>query len=181
NRIQSLNHKGEFYDVQGPLCMKRPVQGRPVLVQAGSSAAGLDFGAKFADVIYTSQPLKDESVEFTKNFKQTVAEHGRRPEDVTVLPGIVPILGSTQAEADAILEDLGNHVNMETGLYLLENRLEMDLSGLDLDDRIPNDYWAKGPVKQSRSRWEIFRQLGQDEGYTIRDLILEHSRGHGHQ
>src|SRR5699024_1458783 len=88
---------------------------------------------------------------------------------------------STQAEADAILEDLGNHVNMETGLYLLENRLEMDLSGLDLDDRIPNDYWAKGPVKQSRSRWEIFRQLGQDEGYTIRDLILEHSRGHGHQ
>lgn len=180
-RIQALNHKGEFYDVQGPLCMKRPIQGRPILVQAGSSAAGLNFGAQYADVIYTSQPLKNESIDFTSQFKQTVAKHGRNPQDVKVLPGIVPILGETQAEADEILRDLGNHVNMNTGLYLLENRLEMQLGDLDLDDRIPDEYWAKGPLKQSRSRWEIFRQLGQEEGYTIRELILEHSRGHGHQ
>lgn len=181
SRIQAINHKGEHYDVQGPLCMKRPVQGRPILVQAGSSAAGLEFGAQYADVIYTSQPLKQESIDFTTSFKQAVVRNGRRAEHVKVLPGIVPILGETQAEADEILKDLGNHVNMQTGLYLLENRLEMDLSNLDLDDRIPDEYWAKGPVKQSRSRWEIFRQLGQDERYTIRELVLEHSRGHGHQ
>lgn len=181
SRIRPLNHKGEFYDVQGPLCMKRPVQGRPILVQAGSSGPGLAFGAKYADVIYTSQPLKQESIDFTSMFKKEVADNGRRPEDVKVLPGIVPILGSTQAEADEVLKDLANHVNMETGLYLLENRLEMKLGELDLDERIPDEYWAAGPVKQSRSRWEIFRHLGQDRGYTVRELILEHSRGHGHQ
>lgn len=181
SRIRPLNHQGEFYDVQGPLCMKRPVQGRPILVQAGSSGPGLAFGAQYADVIYTSQPLKQESIDFTSMFKRTVADYGRSPEDVKVLPGIVPILGSTQAEADEVLRDLGNHVNMETGLYLLENRLEMKLGELDLDERIPDEYWAAGPVKQSRSRWEIFRHLGQDRGYTIRELVLEHSRGHGHQ
>lgn len=180
-RIQPLNHKGEFFEVAGPFNMKRPVQGRPILVQAGSSGPGINFGAKFADVIYTSQPIKGESIEFNKKLKEAVKGHGRRPEDVKILPGIVPILGETQADADEILQDLSNHVHMPTALYLLENRLEMDLSEFDLDERIPDELWAKGPVKQSRSRWEIFRHLGQDEGYTIRELVLEHAHGHGHQ
>lgn len=179
--IKSLDHTGEFFDVQGPLNMRRPVQGRPVLVQAGSSTAGLEFGSQFADAIYTTQPLKDEALRFYKAFKEQVRSKGRRPQDVKVIPGIVPILGATDKEAQDVMRNLGDHVNMDTGRYLLENRLEMKLDELDLDERIPSSYWRNGPVKQSKSRWEVFRHLGEDKGYTVRDLILEHSRGHGHQ
>jgi FMN-dependent oxidoreductase (nitrilotriacetate monooxygenase family) len=180
-RIKPLRHSGEFFDVQGPLNMRRPVQGRPVLVQAGSSAAGLDFGSTYADAIYTTQPLKDEAVRFYKGFKEQIRAKGRRPEDVKVIPGIVPILGRTEKEAQDVMRNLGDHVNMETGRYLLENRLEMQLGEIGLDERIPASFWQQGPVKQSKSRWEVFRHLGEDKGYTLRELILEHSRGHGHQ
>jgi FMN-dependent oxidoreductase (nitrilotriacetate monooxygenase family) len=180
-RIKPLKHSGEFFDVQGPLNMRRPVQGRPVLVQAGSSSAGLEFGSAYADAIYTTQPLKDEAVRFYKGFKDQVRSKGRRPEDVKVIPGIVPILGRTDKEAQDVMRNLGDHVNMETGRYLLENRLEMKLGEVGLDERIPATYWRQGPVKQSKSRWEVFRHLGEDKGYTLRELILEHSRGHGHQ
>lgn len=181
NRIQTLNHKGEFYDVKGPFNMKRPVQGRPLLVQAGASPAGLNFGSAYADAIYTSQPIKEDSIRFYNEFKSLVAGHGRAPEDVKIIPGIVPILGSTDKEAQDVMRDLGNHVNMDTGLYLLENRLEMKLDEIDLDERIPAAFWDNGPVKQSKSRWELFRHLSVDKNYTLRELIVEHSRGHGHQ
>lgn len=180
-RIQALNHKGEFFDVQGPFNMKRPVQGRPLLVQAGASPAGLNFGSAYADAIYTSQPIKEDSIRFYNEFKTLVTGHGRAPEDVKIIPGIVPILGATEKEAQEVMRDLGSHVNMDTGLYLLENRLEMKLDEIDLDERIPAAFWANGPVKQSKSRWGLFRHLAVDKNYTLRELIVEHSRGHGHQ
>lgn len=180
SKIRSLKHSGEFYNVQGPLNMRRPPQGRPVLVQAGSSEAGLRFGSRYADAIYTTQPLKGESISFYEYFKSMVEQHGRSRDSVKVLPGIVPILGKTDAEAQDVLRNLGDHVNMDTGRYLLENRLEMKLGEIGLDERIPDSLWV-GPVKQSKSRFEVFRHLGQDKGYTLRELILEHSRGHGHQ
>lgn len=180
-RIKPLRHTGEFFDVQGPLNMRRPVQGRPVLVQAGSSAAGLEFGSRFADAIYTTQPVKEDSMAFYRQFKGLVGGHGRNPDHVKVIPGIVPILGATEKEAQDVMRNLGDHVNMASGRYLLENRLEMKLDEIDLDERIPSSYWSRGPVKQSKSRWEVFRHLSEDKGYTLRELILEHSRGHGHQ
>ncbi|MCZ4150556.1 nitrilotriacetate monooxygenase, partial [Escherichia coli] len=79
DKIHPINHEGEFFKVQGPINMPRSPQGRPVLVQAGSSGPGMELGSSVADGIYTAQPLKEPSVEFYAKFKAMAAAKGRNP------------------------------------------------------------------------------------------------------
>lgn len=178
-KIKALNHHGEFFRVDGPINMPRSPQGRPVMVQAGSSDAGLAVGSKWADAIYTTQPLKDPAIQFYNGFKQRVIAAGRNPEHVKVIPGIVPIVAETQKEALELQNTLADHVNLELGRRFIETRLEMDLSEFDYDERIPEEMFV-GPKKESKSRYEVFRRLAVDEKFTLRELIVENARGHGH-
>lgn len=178
-KIRTLNHKGEYFSVEGPINMPRSPQGRPVMVQAGSSDAGMAVGAKWADAIYTTQPIKGPAIEFYNKFKQRVTDAGRNPNHVKVIPGIVPIVAETHKEALELQNTLADHVNLEAGRRFIETRLEMDLSKFDYDEKIPVEMFV-GPKKESKSRYEVFQSLALDRGFTIRDLIVENARGHGH-
>ncbi|KUI36462.1 NtaA/DmoA family FMN-dependent monooxygenase [Mycobacterium sp. GA-2829] len=179
-KIRAINHKGEFYSVEGPLNTPRSPQGRPIIVQAGSSDAGTNVGAKYADAIYTQQPEFGASVAFYDMFKDKARSFGRDPRTVKIIAGIVPILGETEAEARELEADLASYVNTDLGRINIGERLEMDLSELDLDEKIPAE-WFVGPKVQSRSRYENTKKLVLDEGYTLRDLIHVNARSHGHQ
>jgi alkanesulfonate monooxygenase SsuD/methylene tetrahydromethanopterin reductase-like flavin-dependent oxidoreductase (luciferase family) len=50
--MHTLDHKGQFLKVRGPLNIARPVQGWPVIVQAGASDAGRQLAAETAEVIF---------------------------------------------------------------------------------------------------------------------------------
>jgi len=178
--IRAINHKGESFSVEGPINMPRSPQGRPVMVQAGSSEAGMNVGAKYADAIYTQQPERQAAVDFYGGFKQKVRSFGRNPDQVKIVPGIVPVLGETESDARDLENDLASYVNTDLGRTFIGTRLEMDLSELDLDEQIPSE-WFVGPKIESRSRYEVFRKLSVDEGYTLRDLIHVNARSHGHQ
>ena len=178
--IRAINHKGEFFSVEGPINMPRSPQGRPVMVQAGSSEAVMNVGAKYADAIYTQQPEQQAAIDFYGSFKQKVRSFGRNPDQVKIVPGIVPILGETESDARDLENDLASYVNTDLGRTFIGTRLEMDLSQLDLDEQIPTE-WFVGPKIESRSRYEVFRKLSVDEGYTLRDLIHVNARSHGHQ
>jgi FMN-dependent oxidoreductase (nitrilotriacetate monooxygenase family) len=178
--IRAINHKGEFFSVEGPINMPRSPQGRPVMVQAGSSEAGMNVGARYADAIYTQQPEQQAAIDFYGSFKQKVRSFGRNPDQVKIVPGIVPILGETESDARDLENDLASYVNTDLGRTFIGTRLEMDLSQLDLDEEIPAE-WFVGPKVESRSRYEVFRKLSVDEGYTLRDLIHVNARSHGHQ
>lgn len=180
DKIRTIDHDGEFYKVEGPINMRRSPQGRPVMAQAGSSGDGMALGARYGDLIYTAQPDLKKSVEFANLFRDKVAQAGRRRDQVKILPGLVPIIGSTDEEAREIANDLASHVNTDTGRVTLEGRLGMDLSDLELDDRIPAERFDMNSAVVSRSRLEIFYRLAVDERYTVRDLIIHNARAHGH-
>lgn len=179
-RIRRIEHQGSFFEVAGPINMRRSPQGRPVLVQAGSSGDGMRLGAAIADMIYTAQPDMVLAQKFYDEFKDAVRRAGRSPEAVKILPGIVPIIGRTEKEGQEIAAELANLVNMDAGRTIMEQRLDMSLADIDLDEQIPAERFNLESARSSRQRTEIFKRLSVDQGYTLRDLIVENARGHGH-
>ncbi len=177
DKIRPINHEGEHFKVMGPLNMRRSPQGRPVLFQAGSSGPGSELGAAIADGIYTAQPRKAESIEFRAEFRRKIAANGRDPEQVKILPGIMPILGKTMAEAQELADELASYVHLEQGRNRISMRFGLDLSGVDWDDPIPSEVWDAGTDRTSR--FQIMRRK-PEEGFTLREFIVEQARAEGH-
>ena len=179
SKLHAIDHVGEYFRVQGPLPGPRSPQGRPVLVQAGSSGPGVDLGTSVADGIYTAQPLLQPSVDFYADFKAKAAAKGRDPELIKIIPGILPILGDTQAEADALAEELARNIHMENGRRQVGADLKLDLSSLDLDEPIPAEWFTEDPARGSR--YHIYRRKSVDQAMTLRELIVDLARSTGHQ
>jgi N-acetyl-S-(2-succino)cysteine monooxygenase len=138
SKLHVLNHKGKFFNVKGPLNITRPPQGYPVLMQAGASDSGSSFAASVADVVFTVQQNKDTAIAFAKRLK-TLAEQqfGREPAHLKILPGICPIVGSTEAEAKAKLAEIGALTDPVYAMKVLSERMGSDLSSYPLDGPVP--------------------------------------------
>ena len=112
-KMHTLNHQGEFFSVKGPLNISRSKQGRPLLIQAGSSEAGVDFASKVADAVFTGQASQADAADFYREVKERAAKHGRSPEEILILPGCNPIVGETEAEAQRKHQEIANLVAIE--------------------------------------------------------------------
>ena len=100
SRVHPLNHKGKWFSVKGPLNVPRSPQGQPVLVQAGSSDDGRGFAAEFAEAIFTGHLTLASAQEYYADLKARARAFGRDPEKIIVMPGLSPVVGRTQKEAD---------------------------------------------------------------------------------
>ena len=98
-RVHRLNYQGKHFKVRGPLNLPRPIQGHPVICQAGASEAGWEFAARTADVMYGKAIALSEAQRFYAGVKSKMAKYGRAPEQLKILPGLVPIVGRTEKEA----------------------------------------------------------------------------------
>src|SRR3954451_19491974 len=123
DRIRPINHRGQFYRVAGPLNMPRCPQGRPVLVQAGSSDTGRRFAARYAEAVFTAHMEKRTAQAFYEDLKTLVRAEGRHPEQVLILPGLSPMIGSTEAEAKRMAGELNELANTEVGRKQLSGRV----------------------------------------------------------
>lgn len=180
DKLRKINHSGEFFTVEGPMPGPRSPQGHPVIVQAGSSGPGLELGSSFADAIYTAQPVKERSVEFYADFMKMLQAKGRNPDHTHILPGILPIMGETQKEAEELAAELASYVDLDYGRQQVSAGLAgMDLSSLDFDDRIPEGWFTEDPAMGSR--YHVFRRKALDNEMTLRDLIVDMARSAGHQ
>lgn len=180
SKVRGLHHRGEFFSVEGPLPGPRSPQGRPVIVQAGSSGPGLDLGSSVADAIYTAQPVKERAVEFYGKLKQMLVDKGRVPEHTKVLPGILPIIGETMKEAEELAAELGSYVNLGHGRAQVSAGLAgLDLSSLGYDETIPIEWLSEDPALGSR--YHVFRRKVVEQSMTLRDLIIDMARSAGHQ
>lgn len=136
DKMHRLNHQGEFFSVEGPLNIARSPQGYPVLVQAGTSESGQQFAAKRAEVIFSIKYSKREAREFYDTFKSKAASFGRSPDEVVILQGIFPVIGSTQEEADEKYRQLESYISEETGFSFLRDYFPgVDFTGLTLESR----------------------------------------------
>jgi FMN-dependent oxidoreductase (nitrilotriacetate monooxygenase family) len=138
-KLHGLGHAGPFYKVEGPLNVARPPQGHPVLVQAGSSDTGRAFAARFAEAVFTSHPAFETARDFYGELKRQVAELGRDPDGVKILPSIQPVVGSTEAEARRMEQELDALMHSDLTISLLGRTLGgVDLTGCDPDGPLPD-------------------------------------------
>jgi FMN-dependent oxidoreductase (nitrilotriacetate monooxygenase family) len=182
DRIRSINHQGEFYTVKGPLNMPRCPQGRPVLVQAGSSDTGRRFAARHADAVFTAHMAKSTAQEFYADLKRLAPAEGRNPDHILILPGLSPMIAGTEAEAQRLAREVNELSDPEVGRKRLSGRFGgHDFSRLPLDRPLaPGDFPAPETVEAARSRTEVILNLVKRDKPTLRQLLgyLAGARGH---
>lgn len=178
NKLHALNHVGKYFKVSGPLNIERPPQGYPVIVQAGSSEPGRELAAASAEAIFTAWTSLEEAQAFYRDVKGRLPKYGRRPEELLVLPGISPVIGRTQEEAEAKWAELQKLIHPAVGLNTLSYVWKgEDLSKWNLDAPPP---WFPEPPKGRDSRLHVVLELAKRERYTVRQLYeyLAGARGH---
>ena len=181
-RIRSIDHVGACYRVKGPLNLPRPPQSWPVLVEAGSSDTGRGFAARYAEAVFTAHLQKETAQAFYADLKSRAAALGRGAAEIAVLPGISPVIGSTEAEAQRIWQDLNELSDPAVGLARLSNRFGgYDFSHLNLDAVLSvDDFPDPASVQAAQSRAQVITALVARERPTLRQLLhsLAGARGH---
>lgn len=180
SRLHRLDHVGDHFSVAGPLNVQRPPQGHPLLVQAGSSEDGRRFAATHAEAIFTAHQTFESAAEFYGDIKRRAVAAGRRPESVVVLPGIVPIIGATEAEAQARARAFDEARVPEYGLGQLAHVFELAPSDFDLDGPLPKSVLARPTLEGSQSRSDLIIDLALREGLTVREILGRLGGGRGH-
>ncbi|TIV75726.1 MAG: LLM class flavin-dependent oxidoreductase, partial [Mesorhizobium sp.] len=115
-KLHVLDHKGEHLSVRGPLNIARPVQGWPVIVQAGASDVGRQLAAETAEVIFAAPPDLASGQRFLADVKGRAEKLGRAREDIKILPGAFVIVGDSVEEARAKRAKLDSLVYYESGI-----------------------------------------------------------------
>ena len=140
-KVRELNHHGKWFDVRGPLTVPRSPQGRPVLLQAGSSGRGRDFAARWAELIFTGDPGIDVARNHYRDQKERIGELGRNPSAVRMLPMAYTVVGETRAHAEEREQQfLNEFVDPTASLTLLSELMNHDFSGLPLDTEITDEF-----------------------------------------
>jgi FMN-dependent oxidoreductase (nitrilotriacetate monooxygenase family) len=175
-RVRALNHEGQYFQVKGPLNIGRTPQGRPVILQAGSSGIGQELAARTADVVFSVvQDLAEAQAGYAE-LKGRMARYGRAPEELCMMPGVMPIVGATLAEARAKLSLLQSFVDERNAMVMLSSRLGQDMSKYPMDEPVPDL-----PLPDSSHGFaRTMLAKAKRENMTLRDLynLTGAARGH---
>ncbi|WP_336204167.1 LLM class flavin-dependent oxidoreductase [Nonomuraea sp. LPB2021202275-12-8] len=177
-KIHPVEHAGEHFAVRGPLNAPRSPQGHPLLVQAGSSEDGKEFAARYAEAVFTAQQTLEEGQEFYTDIKRRLARYGREPGELLVLPGISPIIGSTEREALRLEKELEELIIPAYGLTQLSHMTGIELTEDDLDRPLPE---VPVETEGAQSRRKLVVDLARRENLTVRQLLNRLAGGRGHR
>src|ERR1700723_1346215 len=158
-KMHVLDHKGEHLSVRGPLNIARPVQGWPVIVQAGASDAGRQLAAETAEVVFGSSRTMEEARAFFGDVKARGTAAGRCADHFKILPGALVIVGRTSEEAREKKALLDSLVHPESGVPNLSIRLGVDARDFELDAPLPEIPQSN----QSQSGRDTIVALGRRE------------------
>ena len=176
-KLHVLAHQGEHFTVRGPLNVPRSPQGLPVTIQSGSSEAGRDLAARYADIVFTAQFGFDGAHAFRTDIKDRAERQGRDPDSVKVLVGVMPFVGEDAVEAQAKSDRLQELIHPEVALSLLGSELGgVDLGGCDPDGPLPE----LPPSNAGKSRQALLVEMAESEGLSVLELArrVAGSRGH---
>jgi len=127
-KVHRIEHLGRFFKSRGPLNVIRSPQNGPAILQAGTSAKGQDFAAKYADAIFAIQPRPADAANYYNTIKSQMSDNGRDPDECKILFGMQPILGRNDAEALEKQEEHNGLVPLEGGMAILSAHLDFDLA-----------------------------------------------------
>ncbi len=172
SKLHRLNHKGRFFRIEGPLNIGRSRQGQPVVFQAGASESGIRLAGKHADAVFTNGGPLDDAKTFYKQVKRSAIAHGRSAADVGIFPGIGPIVGTTQEEAEAKYLAIRSLVTIEEALAYLGRFFDHhDFSVYPLDEQFPD----LGDIGRNnfRATTDRIKNTARQKGLTLREVALD--------
>lgn len=176
--IRPIHHKGPHFRVDGPLNIPQPLQGHPVLFQAGASPQGRDLAARYAEAIYAVAADLPAAQAYYQDIKRLVRAAGRQAP-VPIMPGLVTFIGSTEAEAKRKQRDLGDLLPAASSLRQLGQYVGQDCSAWDLDGPVP----ALPPLEAfsgPKGRYATVLRIIENEQPTVRHLLNLLAAGGGH-
>ena len=180
-KIRTIDHEGKHFKVRGPLNVPRSPQGHPLIVQAGSSEDGKDLAARYADAVFTAHQTLADAQDFYRDLKARTAAAGRDPETIKILPGIVPVIGATEEEAQALERELDRLIKPEYARIQLAKTLRVAPEDLPLDRQLPDNLPSEDEIEGAKSRYTLIVQLARREKLTVRELIGRLGGGRGHR
>jgi FMN-dependent oxidoreductase (nitrilotriacetate monooxygenase family) len=166
-KMHVLNHKGPELSVRGPLNVARPIQGWPVIVQAGASEAGRQLAAETAEVIFGSSNNLGDAQRFYADVKGRMPALGRPREHLQILPGAFVVIGDTAAEAREKKKRLDSLVHPDSGIATLSVQLGFNASGLDLDGLLPDTLPESNASKSAQQK---LMDMARRDNMTVRQL-----------
>lgn len=167
-KVRPLNHKGRFFKVRGPVNMARCPQGHPVIIQAGGSPSGLELAARTADVVFSVVQELGPARAAYANLKGRMAKYGRDPDELAVLPGVMCIIGDSDAEAREILAKLQSWITPTNAATLVASRIGYDVSGYPLDGPVP----PPPAALNSQTFPAVLYEMARREKMTLRDCTI---------
>ncbi|MBO9607811.1 MAG: LLM class flavin-dependent oxidoreductase [Paenibacillaceae bacterium] len=166
-KVHAARHKGAWFDVAGPLNVARTPQGHPVLIQAGSSETFRETAARHAELIFTAQPNLGSAQAFYADVKARAVRHGRSQASLRILPGLMPIVGSTEKEAKEKRDYLDSLIHPHAGLAFMSGSMNYDLSQHPLDGPFPD---IEDRIRGSRGRFAFVFRKAKEEGLTLAEV-----------
>lgn len=177
-RVRKINHHGKHFLVDGPLTVPRPPQGNPVLIQAGASDEGRALAGKYAEAIYAVAYDLPSAQAYYNSIRESVKAAGR-DAPVPILPGLVPYVGSTEAEAKAKQRELDALLPTESSLRQLQTFIDQDCMSWELDAPVP-PLPPLEAFKGPKGRYATVLRIIETEQPTVRQLLGRLAAGGGH-
>lgn len=174
-RQHVLDHEGPYFKIHGALNIERSPQGRPVIIQAGASEAGMDFAASVAEVIFGAHETIEESRAFYAQLKTRLQKFGRAPEELRLLAGIPMVIADSEQEAEDKYQTLQALIHPVVGRGRLSMDLEADLSKLPLDEPVPEDLIPKS-ANFHKKFYDTIVKMIREEKLTLRQMYLRYER-----
>ena len=177
DKVRPLNHKGRFFQVKGPINMARCPQGHPVIIEAGGSPSGLELAARTADVVFSVVQELEPAKKAYADLKGRMAKYGRAPDEIAVLPGMMPIIGRTQEEAREKLAKLQSWLTPTNAAVLVASRIGYDVSR---PSARRSGAAAAASFEGGRTFTNVLYERARRENMTLRDLynLTAAARGH---
>ncbi|MGW7825534.1 LLM class flavin-dependent oxidoreductase [Staphylococcus shinii] len=172
NKMHTLNYKGQYFQVKGPLNASRSEQGQPVIFQAGASPKGQDYAAKYADTVFTLGESKESAQRNYESIKAQAKAYNRNPDEVRVYPILAPVIANTKNEVEARFENIKTLANIDEALdYLGRYYDHHDFSQYDLDAPFPD----LGEIGQNsfRATADAIAIRAKRNQLTLREVALE--------
>jgi alkanesulfonate monooxygenase len=173
-KMHVLGHKGKYLSVRGPLNIARPVQGWPVIVQAGASEDGRQLAAETAEAVFTAGGSLADAQKLYADIKGRMDKLGRDRDHLKILPGAFVVVGDTDEEARAKRARLDGLVHYDSAIASLSVILGVDASRFDPDEQLP-------PIPEtnaSKSGQQRLVETAKRDGLTVRQLA-ERVGGYG--
>ncbi len=174
-----INHRGNLFQVTGPLNVAPSRQGRPLIAQAGGSGAGIRVAAKHAEMVFTNSSTRDTAAVYRETLDKALAEGGRAPGSVPAIPGLIPYLGRTAKEAEEKLHELDSHVNWAPIAPFALGQFGIQIPVGDINDPFPVDLLPRPEdvektIKSTFGNYVgLYNWIQERPGVTVRDVVAQ--------